>query len=154
MIDTPSILNTEAQPTAAIRLCIPPAEMINKMGPGYIELTTTVAAQGILPSGPWFCYHHSLTDTQYDFEISLPVSQPVTPVGRVVNSLVPASKVARTLYHGPYEGLPNAWTEFMGWIESQGLVAEETLWETYLTDPSAEPDPSKWITELTWPLVG
>jgi hypothetical protein len=29
----------------------------------------------------------------------------------------------------------------------------EGMWESYLSDPSAEPDPATWRTQLTWPLA-
>jgi AraC family transcriptional regulator len=26
------------------------------------------------------------------------------------------------------------------------------MWETYLSDPTVEPDPATWRTEIVWPL--
>jgi hypothetical protein len=46
----------------------------------------------------------------------VPVSAPVTAVGRVYPGERPAIKVVRTVYHGPYEGLGSAWGEFSGWL--------------------------------------
>lgn len=40
----------------------------------------------------------------FDFEISVPVTSPVAAAGRVKPGQLPATKVARTIYHGPYEG--------------------------------------------------
>ena len=34
-----------------------------------------------------------------------------------------------------------------------GLVLGNVMWERYLTDPSAEPDVSKHVTEAYWPVV-
>ncbi len=153
MIDTPTILQTEKQLTAAIRLTIPRNEMQHVMGPGIGELMAAVAAQGKTPVGPWCTRHFRMTPEQFDFEICVPISDPIVPTGRVVNSFLPASKVARTIYHGPFEGLGSAWGEFGDWIENAGHVQEEWLWETYLTDPSANSDSSTWQTELTRPLV-
>ena len=153
MIDTPTILQTEKQLTAAIRLTIPRSEMQHVMGPGIGELMATVAAQGKSLSRPWFTRHFRMTPEQFDFEICVPISEPIVPAGRVVNSFLPASKVARTIYHGPFEELGSAWGEFGTWIENAGHKEDEWLWETYLTDPSENPDPSTWQTELTRPLV-
>ena len=153
MIDSPKILQTEKQLTAAIRLTIPRNEMQHVMGPGIGELMATVAVQGKTPAGPWFTRHFRMTPEQFDIEICVPIGEPIVPTGRVVNSFLPASKVARTIYHGPFEGLGSAWGEFGEWIENEGHMPEEWLWETYLTDPSVNPDPSSWQTELTRPLV-
>lgn len=65
----------------------------------------------------------------------------------------PAMKAATTTYCGPYEGLPQAWGEFMGWIKAQGLKPAMDLYECYVTGPHSGPDPSTWRTELIRPLL-
>ena len=36
----------------------------------------------------------------------------------------------------------------------KGLTPAEDLWECYVIDPSSNPDPSAWRTELNRPLLG
>lgn len=88
----------------------------------------------------------------FDFEISVPVTKPITPVGRVKPSVLPPARVARTVYRGPYEGLPNAWPELDEWIAANGHAAREDLWEVYLKGPESGADPSAWETQLNRPL--
>ena len=57
-------------------------------------------------------------------------------------------------HHGPYEGLPEAWGEFMDWIETHDHTPALDLWECYLTNPDSDPDPAHWRTELNRPLFG
>lgn len=153
MIDTPRILKTDAQAIAVIRLTVPRAEIGNVMGPGRSELMDTLAKQGIVPTGPWLSHHLRMDPDSFDFEIGVQVPRPVTAAGRVTNGQLPAVTVARTIYHGPYEGLADAWGELVAWIASQGRTPAPSLWETYLTDPSSNPDPAAWQTELTRPLT-
>jgi effector-binding domain-containing protein len=47
-----------------------------------------------------------------------------------------------------------AWKALDAWVASQGRTAAPSLWEVYLTDPRAQPDPATWRTELDRPLVG
>ena len=153
MIDPPQIVQTTAQLTAFIHLTVTREEMQKVFGPTIGELLSTLAAQGIAPAGPVFTHHlRGPTDT-FDFELSVPVSKPVTAAGRVQPGQWPAMRVARTVHHGPYEGLPEAWGEFMDWIENHGHTPARDLWECYLTHPDAEPDPAKWRTELNRPLA-
>ena len=154
MIDTPQILETEAIQTAVIHLHIPHAEMRTAMGPGIAELMAAVGAQGITPSGRWFTRHFKFEPGMFDFEISIPVPRPVTAVGRVKPSVLPATTVARTIYHGGYEGLAGAWPQLDAWIKAQGRTPSPSLWEVYVTDPQANPDPGTWRTELNRPLIG
>ena len=38
------------------------------------------------------------------------------------------------------------------WIVREGLEPAGVPWEVYVTDPGAEPDPSKWRTDLYFPV--
>lgn len=154
MIETPRIVQSPAAQTAVIHLTIPRAEIQQVMGPGIQELMTTLAAQGIAPAGPWFTRHFRMEPATFDFEISVPVTRPVAPAGRVRPSVLPAARVARTVYHGPYEGLGAAWGELKAWIARSGLEEAPGLWEVYLSDPGADPDPASWRTQLNQPLAG
>ena len=44
-------------------------------------------------------------------------------------------KVGETVYRGPYEGLGEAWGEFMDWIAANAHSPAEDLYETYLVGP-------------------
>lgn len=153
MIDTPQIAEHAAQRTAVIHLTIPRAEIRNVMGPGIGELMGTVAAQGIATVGPWFSHHLRMEPGIFDFEIGVPVAAPVTPAGRVVPGQLPAARVARTIYRGPYEGLGAAWGELEAWIAAAGLQPAPDLWERYLTGPESGADGSTYRTELNRPLL-
>lgn len=154
MIDTPQITQSPAQLTAVIHLTIPREQIQEVMGAGITELMSTIAAQGIAPAGPWFTYHLRMDPEIFDFEISVPVTKPVTAAGRVRPGELRAAKVARTIYHGPYEGLGEAWGEFIDWIAANGHTAAPDLWECYIAGPESGPDPATWRTELNRPLLG
>ena len=153
MIDAPEIVQTDAVPTATIRFTIPRHEIQQVMGPAIQEVMGAVAAQGLTPAGPVFSYHYKMDPETFDFEVGVPVATPVTPAGRVQPSELPARKVAKTTYRGPYEGLGDAWCEFAGWTEAQGLATAPDLWEFYAAGPETGPDASTWRTELIKPLV-
>ncbi|HEY8160634.1 MAG TPA: GyrI-like domain-containing protein [Methylobacter sp.] len=141
MIDTPQLIQTEEQLTAVIHLIVPRAEISHVMEPAIAEIMSTIAAQGTTITGPCFSYHKKRPTDIFDFEVGFPVSQPITAVGRVRMSKLPAVKVVRTIYQGDYEGLGAAWGELCKWIEAEGLNVQESLWECYLTDPESNPDP-------------
>ncbi len=153
MLDKPQIVQTTAQVSAVIRLTVPRADIQKVMGPGLSELRAAVAAQGILTAGPWFTHHLRMDPEVFDFEICVPVASPVAEVGRVKPGQWPAGTVARTNYHGAYEGLGPAWAEFNAWIKAQGHKPAPDLWERYVTGPELNPHPDTWRTELSRPLV-
>jgi effector-binding domain-containing protein len=153
MLDAPRILRTDAHHAAVIRFTIPRAEMSSVMGPGIAEVMATVAAQGLAPSGPVFTHHFRIDPAVFDFEVGVPVASPVAPAGRVVAGELPEATVARTAYHGPYEGLGPAWREFDAWFAAQGHAPAGGRWECYLAGPESGADPSAWRTELNRPLA-
>ena len=153
MLDRPGITQTVAQTTAIIRLVIPRADIQKVMGPGIAELMAAVAAQGIAPAGPIFSHHFRMDPEIFDFEIGVPVAAPISAAGRVKPGQLPAATVARTVYHGPYEGLSSAWGEFTDWIAAAGHTPAADLWECYVSGPESGPDPATWCTELNRPLT-
>lgn len=147
------LVQTEAQPAAVIHITVPRDKIQEVMGPAIMETMSAASAQGIGPVGPVFAHHFGMTPGIFNFEVGVPVSGPVTPVDRVKQSELPAAKVARTIYTGPYEGLGDAWGDFIDMIEAQGLTRAPNLWERYLTDPSTTPLPADYQTELNHPIL-
>jgi len=153
VLDVPRITTTAAQLTAVIHLTIPRVEIRNVMGPGLAELKAAIATQGIAPTGPWFTHHLRMDPLVFDFEICLPVTKPVGAAGRMKPGQLHATTVARTVYHGDYQGLAAAWGEFDGWIAANGHKPRGDLWECYLVGPESSPNPGDWRTELNRPLI-
>jgi effector-binding domain-containing protein len=153
MIETPRITQTIAQVTASIHLTVPRDEIRKVMGPGLREVREAIAAQDIAVAGPWFTHHLRMEPDIFDFEICVPVATPFTTTDRVEAGQWPATTVARTMFHGDYEGLGAAWGEFDAWIAGKGYTPRPDLWERYLVGPESGADPSGWRTELNRPLV-
>jgi len=153
MIDRPQITQTVAQLTAFIHLTVPREDIGKVMGPGLSEVRAAIAAQGIAADGPWFTHHLRMDPQIFDFEICVPVAMPIDAAGRVQPGQWPPTTVARTVYHGPYEGLGAAWREFDAWVASKGYGPRPDLWECYVEGPETSSDSSSWRTELNRPLV-
>ena len=153
MLATPQIIETKVQEAAVIHLTVPRSQMMKVFGPAVAELMAVLAAQGVDPIGAVFAHHLKMSPDTFDFELGVRVAAPVKASGRVKPGHLPAVKVARTVYSGPYEGLPSAWGEFNNWMKANGLRQAENLWEVYSVGPQSNPDPANWRTELNRPLV-
>ena len=153
MIEPPHLVVTEPQHYAFLRLMCPSAEIQQVMGPGIQEVYAAVAEQGVKPAGPWFTHHLARPVLHCDFEICVPVAAPFKPTGRVEAGEWPAMTVARTVYHGRYQGLPAAWGELEKFVKQQPGRPGSDIWERYLVNPNSNPEPSEWRTELNWPLL-
>lgn len=153
METTPQVVEAKGTLTAAIHLTIPRSRMPQVFGPALAEILAVLGAQDIAPAGPFFAHHVSMTPGVFDFALCVPVATSVTPAGRVVPGELPAMRVVRTVHHGPYEGLAEAWGAFDAWIAEAGLRTRPDLVERYVVHPNADPDPAAWRTELNRPLA-
>jgi len=84
--------------------------------------------------------------------VGFPVSGSVTATGEVVPMELPGGRVVSGVHVGPYEALETTYAELQEWARAEGLHLAVGMWETYLSDPSAEPDPATWRTQITWPV--
>ena len=152
MISAPQIIETTAQDAAIIRLTIPRSAMPQHFGPAVRELLAELHAQGVEPVGGVFAHHLQMTPDEFDFELGIKVTAAVRDNGRIRRGTLPAARVARTVYSGPYEGLPAAWGQFNAWMNENGLSQAQDLWELYSVGPQSSSDPADWRTELNKPL--
>ena len=152
-IDPPQVMRSDRHDAAVIHLRIPRDEMRSAFGPAIEEVLAALAAQGVAPKGPVFAHHLRMEPDVFDFELGVPVAVPIRVYGRVRPGELPATRVARTVYSGPYEGLPAAWQVFDRWLKAHGHRQAQDLWEVYAVGPDKTPDPSEWRTELNRPLL-
>jgi|SRR5208283_1759518 len=152
MIAMPEIVQTNAEMAAVIHLTIPRAEMMKSFGPAVGELMAELKRQRVTPQGAVFAHHLTTSAAIFDFELSFKINAPVKANGRVKPGELPAAKVARAIYSGPYEGLHAAWVEFNQWLNANGHKQAEGLWEVYSVGPETTPEPANWRTELNRPL--
>lgn len=154
MIDTPQIVKTEAAITAVIHLVVPRIEMQKVFGPAVHDLMVALAKQRLKPASRIFAHHlRRPTAESFDFEVGVVVAHAPETDGRVHASMLHAGEVARTLYRGPYEGLPAGWGELRSWLEASGRKMGDQLLEVYRKGPADSADPTTWETQLNQTLA-
>ena len=153
-IDQPFPARFESKDVAQIHVVVPRAEIGTAMQAALRELSALLREQNIEPAGPWFAHHSRRPTDTFDFAVCFPVARPVEPSGRVAYARIAAVDVIRTIYRGPYEGLPQAWPEFMNWVQARNLATREDIFEVYTVGRQESLDSATWQTELNCPLVG
>ncbi len=153
MLETPEVTTTEPQQAAVIHVVVPREQIQTAMEPAIGELFMTLGQQGIAPAGPMFSHHFRVTETEFDFEVGVPVDQSITPSGRVQAGELPGGRVVRATYVGDYEGLGDGWGEFETWLMAHSLVTAEGFWEVYSVGPDSGEPPEQWRTDLYRPLA-
>ncbi len=140
------------QPIVGIRVTAKMTELGQLMGPLFGELMTHLQQSGQHPAGMPLAIYHGMDGGEVDVECGIPVASPVETEGRVMPGKLPGGMVATVTHTGHYEGLRETWAALTQWMSSQGLTPAAAPWEVYVTDPGAEPDPSRWRTEIFFPV--
>lgn len=141
----------KAQVTAVSRATLTVAELGPWLGRTYAAIAGLLAARRAGPAGPPFARFHMLGDGRFDVEAGFPASRPIEGNGDVQPSELPGGQVAVTIYIGPYDQMEPAYKALASWVGEHGGELAGDAWEFYLSDPSAEPDPATWRTEIVQP---
>ena len=137
--------------TATVRETVRQDDLAAAMGRIFQAVNQAVASQAVETDGSLFARYHSFGET-IDLEAGVPVKSGIQPEGDVRPSQLPSGPAAIAVHAGPYETLSQTYEAIEAWLTSTGRSASGAPWEIYLTDPSVEPDPAKWLTEVIYPL--
>jgi effector-binding domain-containing protein len=140
----------DLQYTAVVRGEMPAAEMAMWLPEAYHSVFEYLARAGIEPTGPPFARLTFLGET-VAIEAGAPVGAEIGGDERVEPSALPDGPAAVTTHMGRYEDLENALTAINHWLRDRGLEPAAPHWEVYYTDPNAEPDQTRWRTDVVIP---
>ncbi len=113
----------------------------------YIEKAGTEMAG--MPFAIWYQYEDT---TKFVFECAIPVTSKVKGEGDIRFFSTYAGKVVTANHWGDYSTTGNSWGKIMKYLDEKQLQPNGDPYEVYITDPTTEPDPSRWLTELYFPV--
>ena len=142
----------QPQPILGIRATTSMEGIPALMGSLFGEVHGYIQHTGNQPAGMPLARYHSMDQGEVELECAMPVATSIEGTDRVVPSSLPGGLVATVTHFGPYTALPETWRALTEWIDSQGLQPAGAPWEVYVTDPGAEPDESKWRTDIFFPV--
>ena len=158
-MNEPHVETRAAQPYAAIRRSVGLDGLTAAVDQAFPPLFGWLAGQSVaVAAAPFIRYVVIDMPGRLDIELGVPAAVTAGDGGDIQPGLLPAGRYAVLRHVGPFDGLIGANAALLDWAREQGLTLdcwdtdEGTAWrsrvEHYLTDPSAEPDPAKWETEI------
>lgn len=147
-----AITDHPEQLTAGVRERVPFAGLTEFFSRAFEDTMKAVEAQGVHPTGPPFGKYYGRPDALVDVEAGFPVASAVSPVGTVTPGVLPAGRVVEATHVGPFDTMEATYSEIEHFFAANALTPGDVMWENYLTDPGAEPDPSTWRTQICWPI--
>lgn len=141
----------QEQPTAVCKATLATAEIGPWLGKVYGAVAGLLAARHAGPAGPPFARYHPLGGSRFEVEAGFPASTPVEGSGDVQPSELPGGPVAVTVHTGPYDRMEPGYRALASWVTGHGGQTAGDAWEIYFSDPSTQPDPETWRTEIVQP---
>jgi len=124
-----------------------------KIGQLYGELTDYLKKYNLQMTGmPFAAYPDWDPSKPIKVEAGFPIVGPIKAFGRIKYKLWPGGKVVMATHTGAYKTVVMTHEAIQHYIQEKGFTPSGTVWETYITDPAKEPDQSKWVTEVYYPV--
>lgn len=160
---TPEIVERVEQPYVSVRGMVT-MRTIPQIADRLPEVFGWLAQRGVAPvDAPFFRYNLIDMDQRLDIEAGIPVDAVLTSDDTVTAGMLPAGRYVTVTHVGPPSELVDVTAQLLDWAASRGLTWDMTptdageRWgcrlEMMLTNPSVQPDMSKWETRLMFRLA-
>ena len=145
------IQNLTDQFTAVVRAELPRDELPAWLAGTFSTIHGYLRRAGMAPTGPPFL-RMAFLGTTVAAEAGFPVAREIDGDGLVEASTLPGGPALVTTHMGPYEELADTYQDVQQWLDQHRCSPAGPHWEVYYTDPTAEPDPTRWRTDLVQPF--
>lgn len=150
----PEIVELEEQHALAMRGDVSVAELPEFFGTAFTAVVAAVEEAGLTVVGPPFGYYPVMPTDVVIIEAGFPVSTTGELSGDVHRLVLPGGPAVVAVHVGPYDTMVKTYTRLQAWMEERDLIPASGMWESYLSDPTTDPDPSTWRTQIVWPVLG
>jgi DNA-binding transcriptional MerR regulator len=141
---------TAAAITAVVSAEESPAWLQGALG----ELHATLAAQHVPAAGTAGGIFADEVYTQHRGQVTIfvPCTEPVRPMGRVTQELIPAVELAVIEHAGPLDDVDRSYGTLAAYVARHALAVNLPIREYYLVGQQDTPDTEHWRTEIGWPV--
>lgn len=108
--------------------------------------------QGVTDMGHVIAVYHTMDANQMSLSAGIEVGDGVEPTEPLELLELPACDAVKADHFGPYDRLYQTHESIWPFVQELGRAPISGPIERYITDPQAEPDSSKWHTEIFLPL--
>ncbi len=117
------------------------------------ELSAYCKQRRIKPAAPPYCIYHRWDPKGYSkIEAGIPVPVSLLGKGRIKPAQSPSGKALKIEYTGPYSSIVMPYEILIQYIKNKAYSVAGSPWEVYLKGPWSEPDSTKWVTYIYYPV--
>ncbi|MEJ6012629.1 GyrI-like domain-containing protein [Corynebacterium sp. H127] len=125
---------------------VPPEGIAELYDSAFAAFRTAIAAGEVSPTGPATAVYLRMAET-VDVELGFPGTLHGAHPS-FVRSVLPGGLVACHTYLGSYQGLAVEWMQFVSELHAAGWEVAGPCWESYVTQPTKDIDPTTLRTDL------
>jgi effector-binding domain-containing protein len=146
-----SIVQTEAQPTLAVRTVTSINNLPNEIGKAYGSIIAYLSGRKEQPLGPAYVAYFNMDMQNLTVEIGFPVEKETEGSGNISASQIPAGKIATCFYKGPHSGIGSTYDKLAKWVAEKGYETTGTAYEFYYNSPQ-EVAETELLTQIAFLL--
>jgi effector-binding domain-containing protein len=142
----------EPQPYACMSATTIPREVGAALHRILLQVGQYLASSGFQSVGQPLARYYRYDREVVEMDAGIRVTGEAEGNGTVAIKELPGGEVAVGIHLGPYDTLKRTHDALAAWIAQEGRSPRGAPWEVYVTDPTEEPDSSRWRTEIYWPV--
>ncbi len=123
------------------------------MGSMYGKIFGYIGTKAINPIGPPIALYFSEPGPEWKIGVAVPVPEGTVGEGAIESTTLPGGKMVSTTHIGSYEKLKESWNALSDWLKNSKYYPSGPAREVYIIGPPKESDPTKFKTELLWPIM-
>ena len=128
------------------------AAVSKQMEKMYTELYAVCKKSKVDINGHPFALFTNYTEESMDFITAVPVNSDAKLPSKYKVMQTAGGKALKTVHIGAYDKMETPHVELNRYIDYKKYSIAGAPWEVYVTDPTAEADTSKWVTEIYYPV--
>lgn len=148
----PEIVQLPARRAAVMHANATTEELAETFARIFPAVYAALTEQGVTEMGHVISVYHSMDANQMELSAGIEIGEGVEPSEPVELLELPACDAVKADHFGPYEELGRTHEAVWAYVQEVGRAPISGPIERYITDPEAEPDQSKWLTEIYLPL--
>lgn len=147
-------IETQAQPYIGVGASSSsdPADIGEAMGEAYGKVMSYLSANSIESQGAPISINISYDEQNAEMICAIPVAEVMEVEEELVSGQTYEGQALKTVYYGNYDDIGNAHEDLNAYISYYQFERNGQPWEEYITDPMSEPDTSKWMTNVYYPV--
>ncbi len=121
------------------------------IGPAFERVASALVATEAGPYGLPFARLHRIGGSRFTIEAGYACAAHFSTAVDVTPTILPGGPAVAVWHVGPYNTMSDAYNAIDQWLTTNGADPVGDAWEVYHSDPTYEPDPATWRTEVVQP---